>query len=199
MESFTINSTLAISVEKGDYGRYVKIQRNKRWIALSASLWVIINDKMDKLRTVGFVLHLTKAKRLEVIDFQQRRFVSFIEHKPGSDFKSFINFNDEEWTSLQSKMVNINAALIECDVCHNLKTPITVLDDKRTAETKLSKKKIAKLLEYNLTVQNQMGMMCLYCGQEMLDDCHCHEFDCCVCEPQNFCPKCYGLTVCAAV
>lgn len=199
-QQFEINSTLTITVLKGDFGRYVKIQRKNRWIALSASLWKIVGEKMDNLRKTGFVLYLTKAKRLEVINFEEKRYVSLVEQKPGSDFKSYINFNDEEWTSLQAKMGDISAALIECDVCQNLKRPVVLLkDSKRVTESKLSKKKIAKIQEYNLTVQNQMGMRCQYCGQEMLDDCHCHAYDCYICEPQNFCSKCYSLTVYPAV
>ena len=196
---FEINATLKITVEKGDYGRYVKVQRKQRWIALSASLWNIIHNKMDNLCKDGYVLYLTKTKRLEVISYANQRYVSLVEHKPGSDFKSFINFNDEEWSCLQAKMGNICAALIDCDACNNLKRPINVLKNKRTAETKLKPKKVAKLQEYNLTVQNQLGMMCLYCGAEMHDDCHCHAFDCEICEPHNFCEKCHALTVYPAV
>ncbi len=177
----------------------VKVQRKQKWIALSASLWNIIHDKMDKLRTDGYVLYLTKAKRLEVITFANQRFVSLVEHRPGSDFKSFINFSDEEWISLQAKMGSICAALINCDACNNLKRPILVLQNRRTAETKLKPKKVTKLQEYNLTVENQLGIMCLYCGVEVHDDCHCHEYDCFFCEPHNFCAKCHRLTVYPAV
>ena len=174
-EEFQINATLRITVQKGDYGRYVKVQRKQRWIGLAASLWNIIREKMDSLRTEGYVLYLTKTKRLEVLNFANQRYVSFIEHRAGSDFKSFINFNDEEWTSLQAKMGSICAALIDCNVCNNLKKPITVLPNRRVTESKLKPKKVTKLQEYNMTVQNQLGMMCLYCGAEMQDDCHCHE------------------------
>ena len=196
---FEISSTLNISIQKGDYGRYVKVQRKQRWIALSASLWNIIRENIEKLQTDGYVLHLTKMKRLEVINFANQRFVSLIEQRPDSDFKSFININDGEWSCLQTKMGNICAALIDCDACNNLKRPIVVLQNKRMAETKLKPKKVTKLEEYNQTVDNQLGIMCLYCGAEVRDDCHCHEYDCSVCEPQNFCTKCHVLTVYPAV
>ena len=197
-QQFEINATLKITVEMGNFGLFVKIYRKQKWISLSKSLWNIIVEKMDKLRTEGYVLYLTKSKRLEVINFANQRYVSFVEHKQGSDFKSYINFNDEEWISLQAKMGSICAALIECEVCHNLKKPITVLPNKRVKESRLKPKKIAKLEEYNLTVNNQQGIMCLYCGAEVYDDCHCHQYDCFLCEPHNFCSKCNLITVYAA-
>ncbi len=196
---FTINPTLSISIQKGDYGRYVKVQRKHRWIALSASLWKIISEKMDSLQRNGYVLHLTKAKRLELITFEGRRYVSLVEQKPGSDFKAFINFNDDEWATLKNEMENICTALVNCTLCNNLKKPIVVKNDKRIGDSKLSKKKMLKLQEYNLTVQNQLGMMCLYCGVEMHDNCHCHAFDCEICEPQHFCPECNVISVYPAV
>jgi hypothetical protein len=197
--TFTISSTLSISINDGEYGRYIKIHRKQRWIALSASLWNIIKEKMEFLRSHGYVLHLTKTKRLEVITFEGRRYVSFLEQKVGSPFKSIINLNDDEWAILQKEMDHISNALIECKLCNNLKRSIIIQKDKRIADSTLNKKKVEELKKYNLTVQNQLGMRCLYCGVESRDDCHCHEFDCEVCEPQNFCLQCHAMTVYSAI
>ena len=97
-----ISPTLTVSVEQGEYGPFIKIKRNEKWISLSASLWDIINCNLPKLRNVNHVLYLTKEKRLEVISFKDKRYVSFI-HKTthqGSDYMQYINFNDDEWTVL---------------------------------------------------------------------------------------------------
>ena len=200
-----ISSNLTVIVQKDKYGPYVRIQRKGRWICLSKTLWKIVNDALTRLRTVGEVVHLTKVKRLEVITFKEHRYVSFVQQQPDTNFKFHIHFNDNEWNTLLVSMRDINDAIKtydvpNCDVCNNLKTQITLQkDSRRTTESKLSKKKIAKLREFNVNVENQMGMMCLYCGQQVEDDCHCHEFDCYMCEPQNFCSKCYGITVFPAV
>jgi len=70
--------------------------------------------------------------------------------------------------------------------------------DKQMKNTKLSKKRLATVLENNIGVQNQLGILCAYCGVEgyYSDDCHCHKYDCSLCEPDNFCKVCLTLTVC---
>ena len=188
-------------MQTGDYGPYVRIQRKCRWECLSPSLWKIINDNLDRLQTIGQVLYLTKVKRLEVISFMEKRYVSFVQQRQGSDFKFYINFNDEEWNTLMQNMHTINTALKEdCNVCHNLKKPIHVTKDKKMTNTKLTKKRLEEIQEYNCEVQNQLGLMCLYCGVEgyMNDDCHCHRYDCRICEPDNFCTKCHKMIVYSA-
>ena len=200
--SLEISPTLKLMVQMDKYGQYIRIQRKCRWICLSKSLWKIINENLSRLHTIGEVLFLTKSKRLEVLSYKDHRYVSFIQQRPDSDFKNIINFNDTEWSALLQKLQIINNALEEkdCDACHNLKTKIVLLENSnRIRESKLSKSKVAQLEEYNCSVENQMGMMCLYCGQQVEDDCHCHAFDCYMCEPQNFCSKCYGITVFPAV
>ena len=115
--------------------------------------------------------------------------------------KLYIKFNDAEWKTLMENIQTINKTIkdfdsLHCDACNDLKTRIVLeKDSKKMTRSKMTKQKIAKLQEYNLSVENQQGMMCLHCGQEMQDDCHCHEFDCFMCEPHNFCTKCYGITV----
>ena len=200
-----INPTLRITVQKGNFGVYVRIQRNRRWICFSKSLWKIITDALVRLQTIGEVMHLTKTKRLEVINFKEQRYVSFVQQRLDSNIKFYINFNDEEWNKLLENMQTINESIkgcekSDCDVCKNLKTPI-VLQKKtdRKFESKLSKLKRAKLQQYNFTVENPQGLMCLYCGQETQDDCHCHAYNCFMCEPENFCKKCYEITVYPAV
>lgn len=198
--SIEINPTLKVMVQMDKYGHYIRIQRKCRWICLSKSLWKIINDKLNQLQKIGEVVFLTKSKRLEVISYKDHRYVSFIQQQPGSDFKNIINFNDAEWNTLLQNLQIINNALKDCDACHNLKTQIVLLENsQRVRESKLSKSKVTQLEEYNCSVENQQGMMCLYCGQEMMDDCHCHAYNCYMCEPQNFCSECYGITVYAAV
>ena len=111
--SIQISPNLTVSVEDGEYGLYVKIKRGEKWICLSASLWEIINRNLDKLRKVDQVIFLTREKRLEVINYMGKRYVSFI-HKTSyqdSEYTHYINFNDDEWSMILEKMKLINSQL----------------------------------------------------------------------------------------
>ena len=201
--SIQISSNLTVSVQKGDYGLYIRIQRKNRWMCLAESLWKIILANVQKLQTIGKVLHLTKIKRLEVINYMDKRDVSFVQQRLDSNFKSYINFNDSEWATLMEAIPAINTVLndaMDCNVCQNLKRPIYVTKDNRMADTKLTKEQLEDIQEYNIGVQNQLGLTCTYCGVEgyMNDECHCHRYDCNICEPDNFCTKCHNMIVYSA-
>lgn len=185
---FEISPTLSIKVLKGEFGKYLKVQRKERWISLSASLWKIIDLRKHELCYTGYVLHLTKTKRLEVIEYRDVTYISLVEQH--NQFTSHINFNKDEWMKLHA--LDINNALVECD--HGQKSTIIVDSQKRIPST-LTAKQVAQLQKYNCGVQNQLGLMCLHCGSEKYDNCHCHTYDCKECEPQNFCNKCDELTV----
>ena len=90
-------------------------------MCLSASLWKIIHKNLQNLRNNGYVLHLTKVKRLEVITFKDKRYVSFVQisyHKD-KEYKHYINFKDDEWATLLDNMAKINNTLFkECKECY---------------------------------------------------------------------------------
>lgn len=108
-----INSNLSVSVEDGEHEQFIKIKRGEKWICLSPSLWKIINLNLDKLRNIDQILYLTRNKRLEVINYKGKRYVSFVQesHFQGSDYKYYINFNDDEWAILLDKIPPINSKL----------------------------------------------------------------------------------------
>ena len=97
-------------MEVGEYGSFIEIKRDGKWICLSASLWNSIHQNLQKLRNNGYVLHLTKAKRLEVIILKDKRYVSFVQisHFQDKEYKYYINFNDDEWATLLENMAKIN-------------------------------------------------------------------------------------------
>ena len=71
-------------------------------------------------------------------------------------------------------------------VCHDVKRVSrfeTVLNDLDTHE----------VLVYNMEVQNQERLKCFQCAGFMIDGCHCHIFECAVCNPEHFCPVCGEL------
>ena len=198
-----ISFNLTVSAEVGEYGSFIRIKRDRRWMRLSASLWKIIHKNLQKLRNNGYVLHLTKVKRVKVITIKDKRYVSFVQisyHKD-KEYNHYINFNDDEWATLLDKMPKINNKLFseeECKECFGIKTPVHVYMDKRMKRTKLAKKKLTTVLSHNAKLQNQLGLTCTYCGCEgymQTEDCHCHRFDCQHCEPDNFCSNCTSLAV----
>lgn len=202
--TYEISPTLTVSVEKGDYGHYIKIKRGEKWMCLAASLWQILHAIPERLRMVGETVYLTKVKYVEVIDFAARRYVSFVTVSTyqGKQYKHYINFNDDEWMMLMTKMTDINNALFgqpkQCVQCNGLKTPLPVTEEKRMKKSKLSKKQLKRVLECNAETANQLGVTCTYCGCEGYmgdDNCHCHRFDCKDCEPDNFCHTCKALKV----
>ena len=96
MENISFN--LTVSVEVGKYGSFLRIKQDRKWMCLSALLWMIIYKNLENLRNNGYVLHLTKDKRLEVITFMDKRYVSFVQisyHKD-KEYTRYINFNDDE-------------------------------------------------------------------------------------------------------
>lgn len=192
-----ISCNIKVSVHKGDYGVYLKVHRGERWMSLAASLFNILQNNVHKLKTIGDIVYLTTEKRVEVTEFRNKRYVCFIQQC--NDFKTFINFHEDEWSTFVAKMPQINIAIIiediDCKVCQNLKKPIRVTKDKRMMDTQLTNKKLQELQDWNCHVQNQQGIVCTYCGVEVYDDCHCHRYDCKICEPDNFCSSCASLLV----
>ena len=49
--------------------------------------------------------------------------------------------------------------------------------------------------------RQSLGLTCTYCGVEgyMNDECHCHRYDCNICEPDNFCSCCASMLVYPAI
>jgi hypothetical protein len=186
-----ISATLAVSVESGNYGRFIKIKRGEKWIGLSASLWDILHAK--PLTHIGQIVYLSRKKYVEVIEYNGHRYVSFTEVSPfqGIDYKRHINFNCEEWSMLLNKLPGINKQL-HCTQCK--KTQVHLREDGRVKFTRLNKQQYARVVAANANVQNQMGLACTYCGDEGIG-CHCHKFDCAECEPDNFCQHCEALVL----
>ena len=127
---------------------------------LSKWQWRIITDALVRLQTIWEVFHLTKTKRLEVINFKEQRYVSFVQQRLDSNIKFYINFNDEEWIKLLENMQTINESTegceqSDCDVCKNLKTPI-VPQKKRQKVWIQTKHTNALCVSLTIFVQNAM-------------------------------------------
>lgn len=193
-----ISPNVTVQVMYGSYGGFVKLQRKNRKITLAAKLWMILKKNVKRLQNTGDILYLTKEKRVEVTEFKSKRYTCFIQEQ--NNFKTYINFNEDEWTTLLESMEDIKLSR-ECDVCHNLKKTTKVTKDNKMTDTKLTKEQLDDVHDWNCGVQNQLGLMCTYCGAAgyMNDECHCHRYDCKICEPDNYCSSCSSLVIDPAV
>ena len=75
------------------------------------------------------MVNLNEAKRLEMVLYNDHRYVSLIVQKPGSGLVTRINSKDDEWKVIFPEKGNNNAALIECDVCNNMKSTLVLPKD----------------------------------------------------------------------
>lgn len=198
---------IKVIVDQGNFGNYVKFQRGKRWISISTKHWLNLTKHLKKAIKEDFQFQITKDKEIKRTFFEGNHYISlsaayiFYENK----FYTFIHFNEENWQILLDNARKIthlltNGKAPKCDTCKDVKFVISVDEKRREFDTILSKEKLEKVEEYNMSVQNQLGLSCTYCGgANYLDDihqCHCHTFNCSFCSPENFCKDCESIIVC---
>ena len=212
-----LSSDLSIAVEDGQYGKFVRLQRGRKWICMSTYAWNRVRDNIEKFGKRNFTLKLTDTKEINVVDFKNNRYVSFHQctNRGGKIYASYINLNSSEWcklmfsspaidllltkesfdvpdTLLPEKAPKIREPRNNCTECKDEMIAV-ILKDGRMKETNLSRETYKSIQESNKTVQNQLGLVCDYCGAMIYYDCHCHKYDCRDCEPESFCKKCDGL------
>ena len=69
---------------------------------------------------------LNEAKQLEMVLYNDYRYVSLIVQKPESGLFNRTNSKDDDWKGIFTMKGNNNAALIECDVCNNMKSTLVL-------------------------------------------------------------------------
>ena len=200
MEVFPISSNLRVTVEKGDYGHFVRLIRGTRWISLSAPQWYRLTNNLVPLNSDKYSLKLTNEKEVNVAQFADRRYVSFhtIRRVKDDVFDNYINLNNDEWKTFQQLTPKVSALLhIPPPKCHEEKN-VTLVDG-RMKKTQLDDAALADVYENNMYAYNQLGYSCEYCGGNEFygERCHCHKYDCRECEPDNFCNGCQKLTISA--
>lgn len=213
-----VSSDLSLIVEEGQYGKFVRLQRGKRWICLSAYAWDLFRSSKDKFTNVHFSLKLSDTKEVNVIDFKNKQYVSFHQRtKQGNKtYDSYINLSPDDWCKLVFSMPAVDNMMFPsfpafdvpdtllperkpklreprnyCSECKDEMTAV-ILRNGRMKETNMTHD------EYrNVKTSNKYALTksCEYCGGSSFyqDVCHCHKFDCKECEPENFCKKCEGI------
>lgn len=202
-----LGRNLWISFEPdGKYGPCVKITRDKRFIAFSVNVWRKLRRHIPKLKTQGYHVKLTEAKEVTVVIFtDDAQYVRFHnKYKRDDDvYSSYINLNDEEWSCFLAALDKIDVAIpppediIPCPDCCLMKTVLPVCFG-RMKPTMLSIERQKEVQENNKVAHNQEMYQCEYCGgysYQMESGCHCHQYNCRECEPNNFCVTCGSVKI----
>ena len=203
-----MNHNLKLQINPdGPYGLCIKLIRRERFIALSLSAWYKLRSHIPLLRTEGHHVQLTDNKEVNVIQFEDRRYVGFHNtyKRQGEVYSVYINLNDEEWSLFLTALDAIDIMfpprkMERCPSCAVVKQVVPLVNG-RMKETKLEPDMLQSVRENNNVAYNQEMHMCEYCGgydysyNNFINDCHCHQYNCRKCEPENFCDTCGAITV----
>ena len=192
MQTFEISSNLKLTVEKGQYGKFVRLTRQydtySRWFNFTLYMWKKIRQNAYHIPSKDFHLRLSEGKEMNFIEYEGKSYVSFtFTNKVGDNvYKNYLNLNFNEWTTLLNIMPKMK-------VCHTQKT--VLLTEERMKKTNLNPTALQFVRDNNNETQNQLGLLCEYCGDTCFDSCHCHKYNCEDCEPNNFCSECGELKI----
>ena len=190
----------------GAYGLCIKLVRRERFISLSLSAWYKLRSHIPLLRTEGYHLKLTDNKEVNAIQFEDRRYVGFHNtyKRQGDVFSVYINLNDDEWAQFLAALDAIDIMfppknMKQCPSCAVVKQVVPLVNS-RMKETKLEPDDLQNVRDNNNVAYNQEMHLCEYCGgrdycYDVTNDCHCHQYNCRACEPENFCDTCGAITV----
>ena len=188
----------------GPFGPCIRLIRGKRFLALSLNVWQKLRVNIPFLRTSGYNIKLTDNKEVTVVQFHDRRYVSFHNtyQRQGIVHSVYINLNDDEWHTFLVALDTVDVMfppkpIASCPSCANFKQVVSLVDG-RMCKSQLTPDALQGVLENNAMSYNQEMLCCEYCGGSTNtydSGCHCHAFHCRDCEPGNFCDTCGTLKV----
>ena len=181
----------------GAFGLCIRLIRRERFIALSPTAWYKLRAQVPNLRTTGHYVKLTDNKEVTVVQFDDRRFVSLHNTYKRQEqvYSVYINFNDEEWNEFLAALDAIGVMfppkkIEQCPDCDVVKKVVPVLGG-RMKESNLTAEELESVRQSNREAYNQEALLCEYCGgNDYSGICHCHQYNCRTCEPDNFCGTC---------
>ena len=154
------------------------------------------------MRQNGFTFKATECKHVQVIEYNDQRYVSFTYQQLDKPYCTYINMNDPEWQEFLEMLHELDQLIprltvVACPGCKGAKVVTQVVDGKMTTSL-LDEDERRQVEENNAVAYNQQMFRCAYCGAYSLqpdDVCHCHQHDCRSCEPDNFCTTCGEITI----
>ena len=192
MQTFNISDNLTLTKEKGEFGDYVRLTRQyenySRWFNLTSLMWKKLRLNAYHIPSKDFHLRLSDDKEMNFIEYEGKNYVSFKATRKVGDsvYHNYLNLNFNEWTTLMNIMPQVK-------MCHTQEQ--VQLKDERVKDTLLKPTALQLVRSNNSETQNQLGLLCEYCGGSYYNACHCHKYNCKDCEPENFCGECGELTI----
>ena len=195
-----LSQHLTLEVKEGKYGRFIvltqlprSVERKVHFLTLSPNPWRRFRSSVQLLNEVGHKVELTKEKKfVEVTMFKDNIYRSFsVKSDKGT---AYINVNESEWTALLNMLPDLDKLIFPgpttpCKTCRSEMKFIKLYSGRRE-KTTLSDEEMKRVESYNSTVENQLGILCDYCGIQCDFDCHCHKINCRQCSPDCFCNYC---------
>ena len=98
LAEFTLLNALTCIIEVWKYDDiFFRLSRGLRWIVLSTAQWVKLVKYLPKLDSLNACLKLTGDKYIIIINFNEKRFVSFHRAFRGQRVcNTYINMNEQE-------------------------------------------------------------------------------------------------------
>ena len=98
LAEFTLLNALTCSIERGKYDSlFFRLSRGSRWIVLSTAQWMKLVQYLPQLDTSNVCFKLTADKYIKIINFNERRFVSFhCAFREQRVYDTCINMNEQE-------------------------------------------------------------------------------------------------------
>ena len=200
VSEWQLTPNFTLEVKEGKYGLFVVLTQNPRlserkthFITLSPNPWRRFRSNVQKLNEVGYKVELAKeTKYLEVTLYKDNIYRSFsVKSDKGV---AYLNLNETEWSALVNTLPEIDKLICPgpttpCKTCKS-EMKFMKLYNGRLEKSKLTDEERKRVDDYNRTVENQLGILCDYCGTQCDFDCHCHRINCRQCSPDCFCSDC---------
>ena len=185
-----------IEVKDGIHGKFIEFSRGKIRINMSPNVWRRFRQAVPELRKEGMEVTLTEKKSVSVTRFKNSLFTTLTTQTTIQPYH--INLGDGHWGALLQVLPKIDAMIapgpiIDCSDCNNALQVVSLCQGK-AKKTLLSDEELSIVTQNNMSVENQLGIMCDYCGNHVFFDCHCHKVNCMTCSPDCFCKTCGRCT-----
>ena len=166
------------------------IYKKAKFFSFTPNTWKKFCLEAPNLNTVRDAIILTTKKMVKVTMYQGiiYRVLSVRMAKGWSR----INIYPTVWEMLIKVMEEINNTLqndTPCPTCAD-QLRFVKLFNGRLKESVLTPEQQEAVNKFNMTVQNQLGIQCDYCGLQQEWECHCHRVNCRNCSPDCFCDTC---------
>lgn len=203
--TWSISSSVWISVFQDRRGSSIEIACDEYSIVYRESLWIMLRREVPNMRNDGYIMNISETKDVRVIVINGKRYVTFSScnvDKNGKKKCSYINLDDDEWSRMLAALDRIDRIIhvnniARCNSCFNCMKEVS-LHNGRMKVTLLSPEAFDAVEEHNSTHHHELAQ-CEYCAGYVYTPgiCHCHQYSCRECEPENFCLDCGAMTIIA--